>query len=117
MHSVQRWGPGSRANVASNLPRFSRWAKRLVDAIKARKRTEITIETDQVLIIHRRQVSRAWCDECGCEVDAVGLEEAGVLSKRLRPRLPGCIGPEDWHVCEGPGGAPLICVKSLLKSM
>ena len=38
--------------------------------------TEITIETNQVLVIKRRQVSRLWYGECGSEAEFVRLKEA-----------------------------------------
>lgn len=68
------------ANVASNLSRFRHWAKKLVGAITAHKRTEITIETTQVVVIERRRSTRDWCPRCGCEVDMVGLSQAVVIS-------------------------------------
>lgn len=43
-------------------------------------RTEITVETDRVLII-RRSV-RAWCRQCGREVDMLSLGEAEALTAR-----------------------------------
>jgi len=38
----------------------------------AHEKTEITIETDQILIIRRRRSVRFWCQECGSPVDMVG---------------------------------------------
>lgn len=41
--------------------------------------TEITIETNQVLVIKRRQVTRSRCSECASEAESVRLEEVNVL--------------------------------------
>ena len=41
--------------------------------------TEITIETNQVLVIKRRQVSRLWYGEGGSEAEFVRLKEANAL--------------------------------------
>jgi hypothetical protein len=41
--------------------------------------TEITIETNQVLVIQRRQVTRSWCSEGGREAELVRLEEVNAL--------------------------------------
>jgi hypothetical protein len=83
----------------------------------AHKRTEITVETDRVLIVRRRRALRVWCPECGGEADMVGLGEAealtGVSGQALHDRAQAC----RWHLAEGPNGTPLICLESLLKSM
>ena len=46
----------------------------------AHKRTEITVETDRVLIIRRSRSIRGWCPACSCEVDMVGLREAEAVT-------------------------------------
>ncbi|HET6181703.1 MAG TPA: hypothetical protein VFE61_32590 [Candidatus Sulfotelmatobacter sp.] len=79
-----------------------------------RKRTEITIETDMIVTIRRRRSTRVWCRECGCAVDAVGLEEAGFLRGVTHPKPSDAVAA-NWHVCEGWDGQLLICLESLLK--
>jgi hypothetical protein len=103
--------------VESNLSRIWQWAKRLMASAPGRKRTEITIETDQILIIRRRRVMRAWCPECGGEVEMVGLEEAEAVTRLTRQALSDCAKAPRWHVAESPDGVGLICLESLLKSM
>ena len=82
----------------------------------ANKRTVITVETDRVLIIRRRRSIRAWCPECGREVDIVGLQEAedltGILGHAIRERAqaPG------WHLSDGEDGIGLVCLESLARS-
>ena len=61
-------------NVANNLARFWRWAKNVTGTISVQKRTEVTIETEQVVVIGKRQRSvRSWCQECCREVDMAEL--------------------------------------------
>jgi hypothetical protein len=79
------------------------------------KRTEITVETDRVLIIRRRRVLRAWCAECGCEVDVVGQEEAELLTG-MRQLSRDCAQARGWHLTQGPERSELVCLESLLKS-
>jgi len=103
-------------NVASNLSRFWEPGKATRRAMAGRKKTEITIETDQVLVIRRRRSSRAWCRECGSDVDMVGLADVGMLTgisgHALQDHAEGC----GWHVFESGNGTALICLPSLLKS-
>jgi hypothetical protein len=50
----------------------------------AHKRTEITVETDRVLIVRRRRALRVWCPECGREVDMAAPVEAEARSQQKR---------------------------------
>jgi len=83
----------------------------------AHKRTEITIETDQILIIRRRRALLVWCQQCGSQVDMVDLGEAEALTGVSGRVLRGCAEAGKWHVQEGQNGGPLVCLESLLKSM
>jgi|HubBroStandDraft_6_1064221.scaffolds.fasta_scaffold3422047_1 hypothetical protein len=78
----------------------------------AHKRTEMTIETDRVLIIRRRRVLRAWCQECGREVDMVDPREAEAITGITGSGLHNCA---QWHIAQSQDGAGLICLDSLLK--
>ena len=107
----------NRANVESNLSRFRSWAKRLMGAAPAYRRTEVTIETERVVTIRRRRSLRVWCRECGRVVDAIGVEQAGALSGARQPDLSDHAGANAWHVCEGGDREMLICLDSVLKSL
>jgi hypothetical protein len=76
------------------------------------KRTEITIETDRVLIIRRRRILRAWCPECGHEVEMVDPREAEAITAVRGLPLRDCA---QWHVAQSQEGTGLICLDSLLK--
>ncbi|HEY6308382.1 MAG TPA: hypothetical protein VI488_18200 [Candidatus Angelobacter sp.] len=79
------------------------------------KRTEIIVETDQVLII-RRGCVRHWCQECGRETDMIGLLQAGALTGVSQPLLLDVARTERWHKAEAADGSPLICLDSLLSA-
>lgn len=80
------------------------------------RRNEITIETDRVLIIRRRRWRRVWCQQCGRDVDAIGLQEVRSVAGGTLARLPGNAESEAWHVCTGQDGEPVFCLESLLKT-
>jgi hypothetical protein len=80
------------------------------------RRTEITIETDRVLIIRRFRAIRTWCPQCGCEVDMANWEQAEALTGMSAQALRDSTQLRNWHVSEGQDGAELICLESLLKS-
>jgi hypothetical protein len=74
-------------------------------------RTEITVETERVLII-RRSV-RAWCPQCGCEVEMLSLGEAEALTAATG-RDPGAPAPAfPWHLSKNQQGSNLVCLESL----
>ena len=80
------------------------------------QRTEITVQTDRILIIRRRRPSRVWCQQCGREVDAIAVQEATSLPGAGQLALPGSAESQTWHVCAGNDGEALICLDSLLKA-
>src|SRR5215831_6075352 len=78
----------------------------------AYKKTRITMETEQVLVIRRRGCARRWCKECAREVDMVSFAEAGALTGLAERQLCECARSEKWHVAAD--GSQLICLESLL---
>jgi hypothetical protein len=96
--------------VANNLARFWRWTKSLVDATNRRKQTEITIETDQVVIIRRKRSVRGWCHECGREVEIVRLEDAAAIAGMNGPLLHDGVA-RPWHFSDN--GEKWVCLESL----
>lgn len=81
------------------------------------KRTQITIETNRVLIIRRLRSSRIWCRECDREVHVVGLDEATALNGMTQPAFRECVETGKWHLSNSPEGELLICLDSLMNSM
>ncbi|MGB9433621.1 MAG: hypothetical protein WBQ89_15375 [Candidatus Acidiferrum sp.] len=77
------------------------------------RRTEITVETDRVLIIRQRRSVRAWCQECGCEVDMVSLGEALALAKVPGLEFREFAEARRWHLSESQDGTCLVCLGSL----
>jgi hypothetical protein len=104
-------------NVASNLSRFRDWAKRLAGAISEPQRTEITIQTDRLVLIRGRRPTRAWCQQCGHEVEMIGLPQDAALAGGGKPVLPDSTQGQGWHVSEDQNGSLLVCLESVLKSM
>ena len=57
------------------------------------RRTRITIESERVLVVTRKETIRRWCETCGCEVDVRDQEQAGpdlhLLSRQRSETCPG----------------------------
>jgi hypothetical protein len=92
-------------------------AKQWIGTMTTRKRTQITVETDRLLIIRRRTSARAWCPQCDREVDMVGLEEARLLAGISQDALRGGVERLACHLTEAADKSVLICLDSLLKGL
>lgn len=80
------------------------------------KRTEITLETRQSIVIHRRDaLIQSWCARCGHLAGLVRLEAAMLagISPQLIHRQ---VEADCLHVVEMAEGLNYICLNSLLTS-
>jgi hypothetical protein len=114
---VASHGAEAEPNVARNLSRFRDWAKRLAGVLTEPQRTEITVQTERLVIIRGSRSTRAWCRECGREVEMVALSQAAALVRGNKPVLPDPAQSHGWHISEDQNGSPLVCLESVLKSM
>jgi hypothetical protein len=81
------------------------------------KRTEITIQTDRVLLIKRRKGSvLGWCPSCAQQVEMVSPDEAAVIARVSSRTIYRWVEAEKLHFIETSQGTLLICIGSLLKS-
>ena len=64
------------------------------------RRTEITVETERVLIIRQHRSVRAWCQECGCQVEIVSQGEAEALTEALGQQFCESTPAHRWHPSE-----------------
>ncbi|MBI3949513.1 MAG: helix-turn-helix domain-containing protein [Acidobacteria bacterium] len=79
-----------------------------------KKRTEITVETERVLVIRRgRHSVSAWCDGCAQQVQVVTAEEAASIVGVSRRTIYRWADAEKIHFTEISDGRLLICTNSL----
>ena len=110
--------PSPRLDVGSNLSRNNTGSSNAGEDGRGHKENAgITIETDEVTMIRRRMPAATWCRECACEVEVVGMEEAGVLAGMTERALQNCAQSQGWHLSDAGDGTLLVCLKSLLKTM
>jgi hypothetical protein len=84
--------------------------------VKKKKGTEITVETERVLVIRRRyRATEEWCAGCGESVLMIRPDQAAaVVGKSLRAIF-NEVETAALHFVEKPDGMLLICLNSLLK--
>ena len=87
------------------------------DHVMGRKRrTEITIETERLLLL--RESSRSlllWCDECRAQVRMVTPAEAAVMASVSVRAICRQVEAGELHFIETPDWPVLICLDSVLK--
>ena len=84
------------------------------ETVSTKKRTEITIETERVIVIrHRRLPVRAWCQSCGEQVVMVTVDEAARAARVSARTLYRWVEAEKLHFVETAEGGLLICYESL----
>jgi hypothetical protein len=84
--------------------------------VTKKKRTEITVETERILVIRRRyRASVVWCNECSEEVVMIRPDQAAAVSGRSLRVIFSDIERAALHFAEQPDGMILICLNSLLK--
>jgi hypothetical protein len=81
--------------------------------MKKRKRTEITVETDDVLVIHRpASRSLGACPVCGARGSLATVAEAARASHLSERTIHRWVEDARVHFTETPQGRLLICLKS-----
>jgi len=77
-------------------------------------RTEITIETNRLLVVRdRRESVLAWCDRCAEQVKMITPHQAAAIA-RVGPRtIYQWVEAGKLHFTETPEGSLLICLNSL----
>jgi len=76
-----------------------------------RKRIEITIETDRVVIIRRNRPTRAQCHECGSEADMLDMTTAAELTGMTDRTLRNLMDAQELHLGHSPDGSLRICLE------
>jgi len=85
--------------------------------VKTKRRTEITVETDRVLVVRRRsRAVQAWCVSCAGRVQMVTPDEAAVVAGVSVRMICRRVEAEKVHFAETPDGLLLICLNSLPES-
>jgi len=79
-----------------------------------KRKTQITIETDRVLVIHRpRRPVIAWCAECSDHVKMITPDEAAAVNGISTRAMYRWIEAERIHFTETHQGSLFVCLNSL----
>lgn len=83
--------------------------------MKKKKRTEMVVEREQVLVIRRLDDRQPrWCAECAGQAQMVSVDEAAVLAGLSERTIYRRVEAGQLHFAESTDGLLLVCVKSLL---
>jgi hypothetical protein len=82
-----------------------------------RKKMEIIIEREQVLVIRRLDAQQSrWCAECSGQAQMLSIDEAAALARLSARALYRRVEASQVHFMETEDGLLLICINSLLNS-
>jgi hypothetical protein len=80
-----------------------------------KRRTEITVETDEVIIIRqRRRLLRAWCKECAQQTMMITVDQAAAITQKSSRLIYRMAEAGYIHFAETPEGFLLICLQSIV---
>jgi len=86
--------------------------------VTKKKGTEITVETERVLVIRRRyRAVEKWCACCGESVLMIRPDQAAAVAGKSLRAIFNEVEAAALHFVERPDGMLLICLNSLLKLM
>lgn len=78
-----------------------------------KRRMEITIETDRVLIAGNRKSRAMWCEDCASEVRMISVDQAAAVVHESARTIYQWVEAQRVHFTETPDGRLLICLNSL----
>jgi hypothetical protein len=84
--------------------------------MRKKRRTDIMVETDQVLVIRQqRSLTQTWCQGCAEQVKMVTVEQAAAVAGVSLRAIFRRVEAGKLHFTETPDGLLFICLNSLLK--
>ena len=87
----------------------------LLNILKRRVTTEISVETTETVSIRRNGPSGvSWCGQCGKDTEMVSLEDAAAIKAVTPQWLAQCIAEGKVHFSAPKQGVILVCLPSLL---
>jgi len=83
--------------------------------MKTKRRAEIIIEKERIVMITGRHNIRVWCQQCGTDVEMIHAGQAASLSGLTQRAIFRMIEAGSLHFAESVNGTLLICLLSLRK--
>ncbi len=80
-----------------------------------RKRIEITVETDRLLVITSPRQETRWCPTCGSRARMIPVDDAALLAYTDSRSIFRLVEAGRLHSSETAQGLLLVCLDSLFK--
>ena len=78
-----------------------------------KRRTEITIKTDRLIIFRRSLQANAWCESCAGPTRMLDVDEAATVARSTSRAIYRRVEEASLHFKETSEGRLLICLNSL----
>lgn len=77
-------------------------------------KVRITVETDSVLLIRRRNLIQAWCNKCSGLTEFASLEDTSVLIAAAANTVIQLIDEQKLHSMKARDESLIVCMPSIL---
>ncbi len=81
--------------------------------MQTRRRAEIILETEEVLMVRHRRFTEAWCEQCGESVAVISDEDAATLTGTSLEGMRHGAASGEFHAVELADNRFTICLKGL----
>ncbi|MDX6695802.1 MAG: hypothetical protein QOF02_3405 [Blastocatellia bacterium] len=80
-----------------------------------KRRTEITVKTDRLIVVRREQRAgtAAWCESCAKPATMLSVDDAAAVARSSSRAIYRRVEADTLHFTETPEGRLLICLNSL----
>jgi len=82
-----------------------------------KRKVEITIQTEQLVVVRGVRSGREWCLQCECETDMVNLQTVGILTGGDHATAQARIRSGAWDLSAAADGALRVCLAALLSGV
>jgi hypothetical protein len=107
------WKIGPLGNQALIVTRNRQAAETFESKATMKKRMEITIETERVMLARSRQSQLVWCEGCAAAVAMLTVDEAAALAGESSRSVYRRVEAGELHFAETVEGRLFICSNSL----
>jgi hypothetical protein len=97
---------------------FDQGARLTAGSGMKKKKTEIIVERDQVLVIrHPGPRAPQWCASCGEQAQMVSVDEAAAITRLTERTIYQQVESGQIHFSETTDGSLLVCLNALLNQI
>ena len=85
--------------------------------VRRKKTEQITVETEQIVVIRSQRVIRRWCEQCQFQTEFISLEQINQVLDGVKAGTAGAADPVGGlHFGKALDGSTVVCAESLRRA-